>query len=231
MSMDNTIKSFRVAKGMTMQNLAEKTGTTASQINKLEKGERRLTADWMRRLAVALECSPLDLLKIDDEDKARHHAKTPQSGPKLGHLQPVFHIHPAKPSEVVRDGAKEQDRLDEHTWFIPKSVFSNTIRPDSKPAIVEVTQRDLEPDVRFGDYVLIDELDVIPSPAGIFVVQEGEQLVLRHCIMQSKMPGRRVKVTAMHQGAGGGAPVKTSTIVMLKDLNVKGRVLGHWHWI
>lgn len=36
--------------------------TDASTINKLEKGKTRLTQDWMRRLADALEVSPLDLL-------------------------------------------------------------------------------------------------------------------------------------------------------------------------
>jgi phage repressor protein C with HTH and peptisase S24 domain len=45
-----------------MQALADRAGTSAPQINKLEKGERRLTVDWMVRLGKALGVDPTDLL-------------------------------------------------------------------------------------------------------------------------------------------------------------------------
>lgn len=49
-----TIRAIRVQKGMSLQTVAEKAGTTKSQIDKLEKGERRLTVDWLLRIAAAL---------------------------------------------------------------------------------------------------------------------------------------------------------------------------------
>jgi len=49
-----TIRAIRVQKGMSLQTVAEKAGTTKSQIDKLEKGERRLTVDWLLRIAGAL---------------------------------------------------------------------------------------------------------------------------------------------------------------------------------
>ncbi len=60
--MTNRLRFFREQAGLTMQGLAERVGTSAPQINKLEKGERRMTVDWMTRLAKALDVAPQDLL-------------------------------------------------------------------------------------------------------------------------------------------------------------------------
>lgn len=222
--MENAIFALRQKRGLTMQALAEKAGTTASQINKLEKGERRLTADWMRRLASALDCRPLDILGGEDAaaQNAAHGAPSQQGGAEaqLGHLDALPHLE-----------AGHEPRINSDAWFVPKAVFDGKSKASVKPAIVEVKQRDLEPDVRFGDYVAVDLADTIPTPPGIFIIEEDGQLVLRLCAMQSKLPGRRVKVTAMHHGSGAGAPVKTSSIHRLQDLKIMGRVLGHWHWV
>ncbi len=45
-----------------MEELGRRSRTTASQISKLERGERRLTVEWMTRLAKALNCRREDLL-------------------------------------------------------------------------------------------------------------------------------------------------------------------------
>jgi len=60
--MANRIKEWRLERGLSMQALAERVGTSRQQIHKLERGERRLTEDWMRRIAVILDCAPADLL-------------------------------------------------------------------------------------------------------------------------------------------------------------------------
>lgn len=59
----NRIREIREALGMTGEELAQRVGTTSAQIYKLERGERRLTADWMARIAEALGCSPADLIQ------------------------------------------------------------------------------------------------------------------------------------------------------------------------
>ena len=61
-SMANRIKEWRLRRGLSMQALAERVGTSRQQIHKLERGERRLTEDWMRRVAGILECEPAELL-------------------------------------------------------------------------------------------------------------------------------------------------------------------------
>lgn len=60
--MTNRIKELRRLRGLTQDSLGKLVGTGRSQVVKLERGERRLTVEWMRRLARALECHPADLL-------------------------------------------------------------------------------------------------------------------------------------------------------------------------
>lgn len=60
--MGNRIAEVRKAKGLTIKKLAELVGTSSQQISHLEKGHRRLTVEWMERIAEALNCHPSDLL-------------------------------------------------------------------------------------------------------------------------------------------------------------------------
>jgi phage repressor protein C with HTH and peptisase S24 domain len=61
----NRIREFRENARLSMQALADRAGTSAPQINKLEKGERKLTVDWMIRLGRALNVDPKDLMVIE----------------------------------------------------------------------------------------------------------------------------------------------------------------------
>jgi transcriptional regulator with XRE-family HTH domain len=58
----NRIAEWRKRRGLTMRDLAARADTTASQINKLEKGHTRLTADWMVRLSKVFNCAPGELI-------------------------------------------------------------------------------------------------------------------------------------------------------------------------
>jgi transcriptional regulator with XRE-family HTH domain len=60
--MENRIKQLREARGWSMRKLAEKVSTSASTINKLEKGETTLNVHWMERLARIFEVSAAELL-------------------------------------------------------------------------------------------------------------------------------------------------------------------------
>lgn len=58
----NHIREIRAKAGITVQQLADRLDTTAHQIYRLETYQRRMTADWMLRIADALGCDPLELL-------------------------------------------------------------------------------------------------------------------------------------------------------------------------
>jgi transcriptional regulator with XRE-family HTH domain len=61
-AMGNHLKAWREHRGLTQDGLAQAAGTDKSQISKLEKGQRRLTQEWLTRLAQALRTSPAALL-------------------------------------------------------------------------------------------------------------------------------------------------------------------------
>ncbi|MDE1901497.1 MAG: helix-turn-helix transcriptional regulator [Alphaproteobacteria bacterium] len=67
----NNARKIRKSKKMTLEQVAARVGTTHVQIRRLENGERRLTQQWMVRLADALGVKPIDL--IDDSSE-----KTPE---------------------------------------------------------------------------------------------------------------------------------------------------------
>lgn len=64
--MKNRIAILRRERGLTLTALAAASGTTKAQIQKLERGERRLSLDWMERLAPALGVKVWELLPAEE---------------------------------------------------------------------------------------------------------------------------------------------------------------------
>jgi transcriptional regulator with XRE-family HTH domain len=60
--MKNRIREIRELRGISEAELAALVGTSQPQIHRLESGARKLTVDWMRRIARSLDCSPADLI-------------------------------------------------------------------------------------------------------------------------------------------------------------------------
>lgn len=61
----NRIRELRKARGLSGYDLAKLVGTTAQQISRLERGGRdgrRLTVEWMTKIARALNVTPSDLI-------------------------------------------------------------------------------------------------------------------------------------------------------------------------
>lgn len=59
---NNRIKHWREHRRLSLAELARRVGTSAQQMGRLEAGKRRLTQDWMARVAGALAVMPQDLL-------------------------------------------------------------------------------------------------------------------------------------------------------------------------
>ena len=66
--MQNRIRELRKAKGLTLQTLADRVQASNQHISHLETGRRRLTIDWIERLAKGLDCDPLALLGANAEE-------------------------------------------------------------------------------------------------------------------------------------------------------------------
>lgn len=61
----NFLRAWREYRQMTQEELAAKVKTNANMIGYLEKGERGLSAKWLRRLAPALDTAPGMILDHD----------------------------------------------------------------------------------------------------------------------------------------------------------------------
>ena len=59
---ESPLRSARKLNGLSMCALGEMAGTTAQQIERLEKGQRKLTKEWAERLAPHLGMEASDLL-------------------------------------------------------------------------------------------------------------------------------------------------------------------------
>lgn len=64
-SVHNQIRAFREAQELSLESLADLVGATNQQISLLEAGKRRLTVEWLVRLAKALSCHPWALVADD----------------------------------------------------------------------------------------------------------------------------------------------------------------------
>ncbi len=55
MSAPNRIREIRLKRGLSQARLAERLNTSQSQIDRLEKGERKLTVEWLKKISEALD--------------------------------------------------------------------------------------------------------------------------------------------------------------------------------
>lgn len=62
----NNIKKIRKSRGLTQKQLAEMIGSSFQQIQKLEKGERRLAENWLLRLSEALNVNPIEIMELGE---------------------------------------------------------------------------------------------------------------------------------------------------------------------
>ena len=82
--MDNRIKELRDARGWSMRELAARANTSASTINKLEKGETVLNVLWMQRLAKIFDIAPESLIETQDDSPAKNDAEPCKEGQEVG---------------------------------------------------------------------------------------------------------------------------------------------------
>ena len=60
--MSNNIKLYRQRAGLTLEQVAQAANTSNQMIGLLERGQRKLTVEWMERIAPVLGVAPADLM-------------------------------------------------------------------------------------------------------------------------------------------------------------------------
>lgn len=92
--MENRIKALRRQRGWSQEQLARRVGTSNQMISLLERGQRRLTLDWLEKLADALACLPADVFDVSAtpaliDDRPRD---LPVIGTAAGSLDGAFQL-------------------------------------------------------------------------------------------------------------------------------------------
>lgn len=72
MPQGNYIKEIRKSANLTQQELADKVCSTQETIQRLENGKRRLTYDWIRKLADALGVHPSAITEGEEPSHPRN---------------------------------------------------------------------------------------------------------------------------------------------------------------
>lgn len=210
--MDNRILELRKRQGLTLAQLAEKTGTTAQQIGRLEKGERKLTTDWMERLAKVFDVLPEDLMDSRHGERVVIPEIQIKSASRQGEKgQKSTAPNVAEPDNVLSE------------WSLPRQLLANQIGAESTMRIIQVMGDSMIPEFNPGDRVMVNTADRMPSPPGVFVLWDGFGLIIKRCEMvPHSTPPRAILSSANNN---------YSTYEMdVQELQIQGRVVGKWQW-
>ena len=163
----NRIKEWRLKKSWTLQTLADAIGTSKSQIDKLEKGERRLTIDWMLRLAGALECEPLDL--VTNEDTAKN---------KPAPTQSIYDLIPVR--SAARGGCEQE-------MFLQDGPIDQVMRPaclsNVKDAYaIYVVGDSMSPMYRPGQLLFVNPFRPATKGRGVVITKTNSAVLIKEFV-------------------------------------------------
>jgi len=139
---------FREKAGLTRDQLAFHMGISTSQLTKLERGERRLTKEWMERIAGALHISPADLF---DEPASRLISVPLISWVSAGGL-----AQPDTVTEIIDFPMLEVSGLPAGEWIALRVEGDSMDRISPPESIILVNRKDRRL-VANGCYVIADQ--------------------------------------------------------------------------
>lgn len=176
------IADLRIQNGMTLQALADRTGTTKSQIDKLEKGERRLTVDWLIKLADALGISPAAFFEAGgpsvgytlQEPSRADYLTTPASP-----VTPALHIPVYGRADPVTDQLHQMDKVVSHVPCPPTLAGV----PDAFG--VYMVGDGMEPRFFAGELLLVDPSRPVTKNCFVVVLFHDESAQVRQFLHRS----------------------------------------------
>ncbi len=202
-----------MARGLTLEQLAAAAQTSHQQILRLERGERRLTLDWMVRLAPPLGIEPRDLLPVEPAAPAppipvSRRPSVPRALPQGGLASDLIPVRGA-----ARGGSDQE-------MFLEDGPIDYTLRPpclsQARDAYaLYVVGDSMVPRFRPGMLLFVNphrppkrhSAVVLVKPGAIVLVKEfiefrGDQLVLHQHNPSYFLEIFRNEITALHTVVG-----------------------------
>ena len=148
---ENNIAHYRKQRGMSQTELAERVGTTLNMLGKLERGDRTLDTDWLKRIGQALEVPPHDL--ISPIDQTRHLRPI---NPRVAD-DDVVEITALDLSLSMGPGTLIEDFVEAEPVKMSLSLVQSITRtPSDRLRLVRGIGDSMEPTLRTGDRVMVD---------------------------------------------------------------------------
>lgn len=188
----NRIRELREAQGLSQLELAERLQpkTSQPQIDRLEKGDRRLTVDWMARVATALGVSQSELLQRESVADSVYGLEDPSRAmvASRNKMQPLTL---AAGAQGVLAGPKDLPILGyvkagtDGFFIVNGDVHGFTMRPDALQGVkdayaVYVHDKSMFPAFEPGHLVWVDPLrPARPGESVVIQLEDGQAFIKR----------------------------------------------------
>lgn len=167
------LREFRESKGLSRADLANAVGAHPNQIQKLENGERRITTDWIERLAPHLGRKQSEFLSDGPPDNSAQIIDV--HGSEFARI-PVYDIRFAAGAGSQND---DERPIDNYLIGLPL-LRSMTDAPLIQIAIFQADGDSMEPTIHSRDWVFVDRRKVRLTNPGIYaLVFEGDGFLKR----------------------------------------------------
>lgn len=190
----NRLRELREQRDWSQDHLAHLAGTTKAQISKLERGARRLTLDWMIRLAEVLAVDPQDLLADRDQTPPKPYERMPSRTGSLAETGDYARAPLAGAPLVGYVGAgAEVFPIDDHSLGDGLEIVETPLATGRPMVAVRVRGQSMMPTYFDGDILFFSRdydfiQDVCIYNVCIVKVHDGPTLVKQ--ILPGSLPGR-----------------------------------------
>ncbi|NUB35688.1 helix-turn-helix domain-containing protein [Azospirillum brasilense] len=183
-------------------------------------------ADTLQKLAQALGCSVADLT---GESHAKQIADDSYMDLSEEANEPDVGLTARIEELDIKASAGAGTLVDGHAvigqWQIPALVIRGfTSTPDENLKFIPVVGDSMQPTLHPGQRLLVDVIDRIPSPPGIFVLWDGLGFVVKRVEVIPHSDPITVRITSDN-------PRYTSYERTLDEAYIQGRVIGGWNWL
>jgi transcriptional regulator with XRE-family HTH domain len=159
MSIANNIAAFRDMRGWARPELAKRMGTSTQQIERLEKGQRGLTTDWIEKAANALGVPPGDII-TPGAASGDHFA--PDHQPTLKAEDGSVSLRHLDMSLSMGDGSNIDDYFEEGVFEFDANLLRTISRAPSHRLIVGHGIGDsMQPTLHDRDMVIFDTTQIM----------------------------------------------------------------------
>lgn len=153
MAVGNNIEALREARGWKRPRLAALMGTTPQQVERLEKGQRKLSLEWIEKAATALEVDPSQIIAADPDVRV-----APLTQPYPDGSQSIA-LRQVDLGFSMGDGANIDDYVEEGTLDFDANLLRTITRsPPERLFVARGAGDSMMPTLLNDDMVVIDTL-------------------------------------------------------------------------